>query len=215
MYLSNRNNILATEEHENMKRKTREYIRSLGISAFNLAAWPTCVTSFFLGKVPRQDDIFTMMETKENAAEDLEVTRHTAFQKACYDLTHSERVMNNRTVGRRVGLYELRGVIGSGNFSQVRFGIHDLTKGETNSPLCTIIAANPKDKHPLSQLWLPKLPLCLRLILFEINWLKANIIKCVLEMWQHICYSVEKTTLPTSTVMPKYNSRSTIVIFLK
>uniref|UniRef100_A0A3B5KNP3 non-specific serine/threonine protein kinase n=1 Tax=Takifugu rubripes TaxID=31033 RepID=A0A3B5KNP3_TAKRU len=80
------------------------------------------------------------METKENAAEELEVTRHTAFQKACYDLTHSERAMNDRTVGRRVGLYELRGVIGSGNFSQVRFGIHDLTKGETNSPLCTIIA---------------------------------------------------------------------------
>eukprot|EP00066_Takifugu_rubripes_P008921 XP_003975471.1 PREDICTED: serine/threonine-protein kinase NIM1-like [Takifugu rubripes] len=102
MYLSNRNNILATEERENMKRKTR--------------------------KVPRQDDIFTLMETKENAAEELEVTRHTAFQKACYDLTHSERAMNDRTVGRRVGLYELRGVIGSGNFSQVRFGIHDLTK---------------------------------------------------------------------------------------
>lgn len=36
-----------------------------------------------------------------------------------------------------------------------------------------IIAANPKDKHPLSQLWLPNLPLCLRLILFEINWIKA------------------------------------------
>lgn len=37
MYLSNRNNILATEEHENMKRKTREYIRFPGISGFNLA----------------------------------------------------------------------------------------------------------------------------------------------------------------------------------
>lgn len=61
--------------------------------------------------------------------EDLEVMR-TAFGKACYNLTHSERVVNDLTFGRRVGLYELRGEIGSGNFSKVRFGIHDLTKGE-------------------------------------------------------------------------------------
>lgn len=54
----------------------------------------------------------------------------TAFEKAFYDLTHSEKVMNDLTFGRRVGLYELRGEIGSGNFSQVRLGIHDLTKGE-------------------------------------------------------------------------------------
>lgn len=71
--------------------------------------------------------------------------QRTPFQKACYDLTHSERVMNDRVVGRRVGLYELRGVIGSGNFSQVRFGIHDLTKGETNSSHSDItIAKNLK-----------------------------------------------------------------------
>lgn len=54
----------------------------------------------------------------------------TAFGKAFYDLTHSERVMNDLTLGRRVGLYELKGEIGSGNFSKVRLGIHDLTKGE-------------------------------------------------------------------------------------
>lgn len=54
----------------------------------------------------------------------------TAFGKVCYDLTHSERVMDDLTFGRRVGLYELRGEIGSGNFSRVRYGIHSLTKGE-------------------------------------------------------------------------------------
>lgn len=90
------------------------------------------------------------METKENAAEGLEVKRNTAYEKACYDLTHSERVMNDRMFGRRVGLYELRGVIGSGNFSQVRFGIHDLTKGEPNSPFHTVIAAKRKNEHALS-----------------------------------------------------------------
>lgn len=91
------------------------------------------------------------METKENAAEGLEATRHTAYEKACYDLTHSERVMNDRMFGRRVGLYELRGVIGTGNFSQVRFGIHDLTKGEPNSPFRTVIAAKwGENEHALS-----------------------------------------------------------------
>ncbi|XP_019712195.1 serine/threonine-protein kinase NIM1-like [Hippocampus comes] len=57
-----------------------------------------------------------------------EVARHTAFSKASYDLSHSQRVMDELTFGRRVGFYELRGEIGSGNFSRVRLGIHDLTK---------------------------------------------------------------------------------------
>lgn len=143
MYLSNRNNILATEEQKIIKRKPRECSRSFEISGSNLATSPTCARSFFSGKAPCQDNIFTLaskqLETKENAAEELEVMQHTAFEKACYDLMHSERVMNDRMVGRRVGLYQLRGVIGSGNFSQVRFGIHDLTKGETNSSLFYII----------------------------------------------------------------------------
>lgn len=59
-----------------------------------------------------------------------EKMQRTVYEKAFYDLTHSEKVMNDLTFGRRVGLYELRGEIGSGNFSQVRLGIHDLTKGE-------------------------------------------------------------------------------------
>ncbi|XP_059914566.1 serine/threonine-protein kinase NIM1-like [Gadus macrocephalus] len=56
-----------------------------------------------------------------------EVKRRSVFEKAVYDLKHCERVMDEVTFGRRVSLYELRGEIGSGNFSQVRLGIHDLT----------------------------------------------------------------------------------------
>lgn len=67
---------------------------------------------------------------KENMTEEQEAMQRTTFGKALYDLTHSEKVMNELTFGRRVGLYELRGEIGSGNFSQVRLGIHDLTRGE-------------------------------------------------------------------------------------
>lgn len=70
------------------------------------------------------------METNEKMTEDEEEMQHTTLGKALYDLTHSDRVMNDLLFGRRVGLYELRGEIGSGNFSQVRLGIHDLTKGE-------------------------------------------------------------------------------------
>lgn len=70
------------------------------------------------------------METKENMTEEQEAMQRTTFGKALYDLSHSEKVMNDLIFGRRVGLYELRGEIGSGNFSQVRLGIHDLTKGE-------------------------------------------------------------------------------------
>lgn len=82
--------------------------------------------------VPYQEDVFTLtskqIEVKENVTQ--EMWQRTAFQKACYDLTHSETVMNDLMFGQRVGLYKLRGEIGSGNFSQVRFGLHDLTKGE-------------------------------------------------------------------------------------
>lgn len=87
---------------------------------------------------PRQEDILTLtcpnvgrnVELKENLTGDLAVTQLTAFGKALHDLTHSERVIDNLTFGKRVALYELRGEIGSGNFSRVRLGIHDLTKGK-------------------------------------------------------------------------------------
>lgn len=87
---------------------------------------------------PRQEDTFSWtspgmvkkVEMKDNITEEQDVMKRTVFGKACYDLSHSERVMNDLAFGRRVGFYELRGEIGSGNFSQVKFGIHDLTKGK-------------------------------------------------------------------------------------
>ncbi|XP_070775536.1 serine/threonine-protein kinase NIM1-like [Enoplosus armatus] len=118
MYLKSRNNAINTERSKkNIKGKTWAHLKS----------------------TPHQEEIFTRTspkmgekvgnkETKENMTEEQEVMQRTAFGKAFYDLTHSERVMNDLTFGRRVGLYELRGEIGSGNFSQVRLGIHDLTK---------------------------------------------------------------------------------------
>ncbi|XP_036375153.1 serine/threonine-protein kinase NIM1 [Megalops cyprinoides] len=50
------------------------------------------------------------------------------FEKVIYDMAHSETVANDITLGRRAGLYELRGEIGTGNFSQVRLGVHILIR---------------------------------------------------------------------------------------
>lgn len=93
-----------------------------------------------LKSTPPQGGVVTLLsakggktlETQENTTEEQEAMRRTAFGKAFYDMSHSERVMDDLTFGRRVGLYELRGQIGCGNFSQVRLGIHDLTKGEVS-----------------------------------------------------------------------------------
>ncbi|XP_062419439.1 serine/threonine-protein kinase NIM1 [Pungitius pungitius] len=54
--------------------------------------------------------------------------RQSPFDRVVYDMAHSERIVNDLMLGRRVGFYELRGEIGQGNFSTVRLGIHALTK---------------------------------------------------------------------------------------
>lgn len=79
------------------------------------------------------------MERNRKATEDEESLQRTTFGKAVFNMTHSERVMDDLTCGRRVGFYELKGQIGSGNFSQVRLGIHDLTKGEFLDTLATLV----------------------------------------------------------------------------
>ncbi|XP_023674686.1 serine/threonine-protein kinase NIM1-like isoform X2 [Paramormyrops kingsleyae] len=50
------------------------------------------------------------------------------FEKVLHEMMHDMRVTRDITLGRRIGLYELRGEIGAGNFSHVRLGIHVLTK---------------------------------------------------------------------------------------
>ncbi|XP_071376690.1 serine/threonine-protein kinase NIM1-like [Centroberyx affinis] len=112
MYLTNKNNLNTEWNKKNSKGKIICEYRHIA---------------------SRQGEIFTLMSPKENqlnlnVTEEQEVRPRAAFEKALYNLTHSERVINELTFGRRVALYELRGEIGSGNFSQVRLGIHDLTK---------------------------------------------------------------------------------------
>ncbi|XP_013862896.1 serine/threonine-protein kinase NIM1 [Austrofundulus limnaeus] len=109
MYSNNRRNIFNTEKSKkNIKRKTWAHFKTNQEEAVILTS--------------------QKVESNKKLAEDEAEMWRTAFGKALYDLSHSERVLDDLTCGRRVGFYELRGEIGSGNFSQVRLGIHDLTK---------------------------------------------------------------------------------------
>ncbi|MGH0176977.1 UNVERIFIED_CONTAM: hypothetical protein FKN15_010054 [Acipenser sinensis] len=57
--------------------------------------------------------------------------RLTAFEKLTLDMSHDEKVVKELTLGKRIGFYRVRGEIGSGNFSNVKLGIHSLTKEQT------------------------------------------------------------------------------------
>ncbi|XP_073477972.1 serine/threonine-protein kinase NIM1 [Aquarana catesbeiana] len=52
----------------------------------------------------------------------------TPFEKLTHDMSHDEKTVKELTLCKRIGFYRLRGEIGSGNFSQVKLGIHVLTK---------------------------------------------------------------------------------------
>lgn len=56
--------------------------------------------------------------------------RITPFEKLSIDLTNDQRVLKEITLGKRIGFYRIRGELGSGNFSQVKMGIHALTRGK-------------------------------------------------------------------------------------
>lgn len=64
--------------------------------------------------------------------------RLTAFEKLTLDMSHDEKVVKELTLGKRIGFYRVRGEIGSGNFSNVKLGIHSLTKG-TGLETCWIL----------------------------------------------------------------------------
>ncbi len=54
----------------------------------------------------------------------------SAYERLSHDLTNDQRCLKEITLGKRIGFYRIRGELGSGNFSQVKMGIHALTKGK-------------------------------------------------------------------------------------
>ena len=55
--------------------------------------------------------------------------RVTAYERLSHDLSNDKRCLKEITLGKRIGFYRIRGELGTGNFSQVKLGIHALTKG--------------------------------------------------------------------------------------
>ena len=53
----------------------------------------------------------------------------TVYERATYELNNDKRCARDIAIGKQIGFYRLREEIGSGNFSQVKLGIHTLTKG--------------------------------------------------------------------------------------
>lgn len=77
----------------------------------------------------RQDSLedYTRSEGYEQDGEGKQ-RKLTPFEKLTHDMSHDEKTVKELTLGKRIGFYRLRGEIGSGNFSQVKLGIHVLTK---------------------------------------------------------------------------------------
>lgn len=71
------------------------------------------------------------VDRNQNGLDDEENDKKvTPFERLSQDLSNDPRVLKEITLGKRIGFYRIRGELGSGNFSQVKMGIHALTKGE-------------------------------------------------------------------------------------
>uniref|UniRef100_A0A8C6UWG0 Serine/threonine-protein kinase NIM1 n=1 Tax=Neogobius melanostomus TaxID=47308 RepID=A0A8C6UWG0_9GOBI len=117
MYLKSRHNAVNSEKAKrSIKGKTWAHLKP-----------PPCQDGNFSENSPKLKEKFESSNRTSGGAGDNTLSS-TVFDRACYELSHSERVMEEVTFGRRVGLYELRGEIGAGNFSSVRLGVHVVTK---------------------------------------------------------------------------------------
>lgn len=54
----------------------------------------------------------------------------TLYDRLLYDLEHSSKIKQEVVSGRRIGFYRLKSQLGSGNFAQVKLGLHLLSNGE-------------------------------------------------------------------------------------
>ncbi|XP_003216246.1 serine/threonine-protein kinase NIM1 [Anolis carolinensis] len=77
--------------------------------------------------------------------------RLTPFEKLTLDMSRDEKVVKELTLGKRIGFYRLRGEIGSGNFSQVKLGIHSLTKEKVAIKILDKTKLDKKTQRLLSQ----------------------------------------------------------------
>ncbi|XP_054842987.1 serine/threonine-protein kinase NIM1 isoform X1 [Eublepharis macularius] len=77
--------------------------------------------------------------------------RLTPFEKLTRDMSRHEKVVKELTLGKRIGFYRVRGEIGTGNFSQVKLGIHSLTKEKVAIKILDKTKLDPKTQRLLSR----------------------------------------------------------------
>lgn len=63
-------------------------------------------------------------------------TRMSSYDKLTRDLSTSEKLKQEVALGKRIGFYRIRGELGSGNFCQVKMGIHALARGKFKYDVC-------------------------------------------------------------------------------
>ena len=51
------------------------------------------------------------------------------YEQQLHQLEHDPRTSKEIQLGKRVRFYQIKGTLGTGNFSKVRLGVHLLTKG--------------------------------------------------------------------------------------
>lgn len=56
-----------------------------------------------------------------------ESSRNTLYDRLMYDLQNDQKVLEDISLGRRVGMYRLKKTLGRGNFAKVKLGVHLLT----------------------------------------------------------------------------------------
>lgn len=74
----------------------------------------------------RQTDVPRTNNNVENHRE----KSASAYERLTRDLSYDEKYLKEITLGKRIGFYRIRGELGTGNFCQVKMGIHSLTRGK-------------------------------------------------------------------------------------
>lgn len=69
----------------------------------------------------------------DNADETRDEGRLSSYEKLTRDLSTSDKLKQEVALGKRIGFYRIRGELGSGNFCQVKMGIHALARGKLYS----------------------------------------------------------------------------------
>jgi serine/threonine-protein kinase NIM1 len=67
--------------------------------------------------------------TQEEEVPERPQRKSTPYERLSFDLSNDQRCLKEITLGKRIGFYRIRGELGTGNFSQVKMGIHALVKG--------------------------------------------------------------------------------------